>query len=326
VRRTIRRPAALLATLTATILAAGALAATPALAAGTEHITNGTFTSGTAPWWGTTNLSIAASSGQLCTQVPSGTENAWDAIVGYSGVPLVKGDKYTVTFDASASVATTVKANAQMSEDPYTATMSRDTALSSSMRSFTYTFTSSLDDPAGSIQFQIGGASRAWRFCLDNVSVVSEAGTVDPNGPENVVNGAFDEGMSSWYTYGTDDASVTGGALCAEVPAGLANPWDAGIGQNGIELVEGATYTFAFEASADPDMSIRASVQLGEEPYTAYLAQTVSLESDQTAFSYAFTADESTTLAQVAFQIGGSASAATVCLDNVSLRGGPEAE
>jgi endoglucanase len=293
-----------------------------ALAAPTEHISNGSFTSSVDPWWGTDDLSLKVTSGRLCTQVPSGTENAWDAIVGYNGVPLVKGDKYTLKFQASTSVASTVKANVQLSEDPWTPALSRDTALSSSLKSFTYTFTSTLDSDSGTLQFQVGGGAKAMRFCLDNVSLTSETGSVGPVGPEQVINGSFEEGLNPWYAYGTDSADVQDGMLCASVPEGLENPWDAGIGQNDITLVEGEDYTFSFNASADPKASVRANVQLGEDPYTTYFSDTVSLGSSMRKFSYTFTASADTSIAQVAFQVGGSSSPYTFCVDDVSLRGG----
>lgn len=319
---TRRRALIALATMTAATLATTGLTSVPAQAATTEHISNGTFTSTTDPWWGTSNLTLAVSKGQLCTQVPTGTENLWDASVGYNGIPLVNGDKYTVKFSASASVAATIKANVQLSEDPYTATMSRDTALTATMKTFTYTFTSSLDADAGTFTFQLGGKAKAFKFCLDNVSVTSEAGTTTPSGPEQVRNGTFEDADNGWFSYGTSSASVTSGRLCAEVPGGLENLWDAGVGQNDISVVEGATYTLAFEASAKPASKIRAAVQLSEDPYTAFTAQDINLTTSAKKYSYTFTADASTSAAQVTFQVGGASSDFTFCVDNVSLRGG----
>jgi len=40
--------------------------ATPAHADGPEQIVNGTFDSGHAPWWGTANITLDSSGGQLC--------------------------------------------------------------------------------------------------------------------------------------------------------------------------------------------------------------------------------------------------------------------
>jgi endoglucanase len=142
---------------------------------------------------------------------------------------------------------------------------------------------------------------------------------------EQVTNGGFDDGSAGWYSYGTDPASVVDGRYCADVPGGLANPWDAGIGQNGTRLVAGAKYTFTFEATAAPAASVKAAVQLGSEPYTSYLGKTVGLTDQSQKFTFDFTASEDTTKGQVAFQLGGSATAYTFCVDNVSLVGGEAA-
>lgn len=317
-----RRAAVAFATIATATLTAACLTALPARAGTIEHVSNGTFTGSVDPWWGTSNLTLSASGGQLCTQVPSGTSNIWDASVGYNGVELVKGDKYTLKFDASASVATTVKANVQLSEDPYTATLARDTALTSSKKTFTYAFTSTLDAYSGTLTFQLGGATRAYKFCLDNVSLTSETAAVDPNGPERVQNGTFDDGTNGWFSYETGTPSITSGKLCAVAPSGLSNIWDAGIGQSGIVLTEGYDYTLSFEASAKPAATVRASVQLGEEPYTSYYAENLDLTTKATKYTTTFTASESTDIAQVVFQVGGASDEFTFCVDNVSLRGG----
>jgi endoglucanase len=320
-RTSRRRAAVAVATIATATLTAVSLTAIPAQADTTEHVSNGTFTGSVDPWWGTSNLTLSASGGQLCTQVPSDTTNLWDASVGYNGVPLVKGDKYTLKFDASASVAATVKANVQLGEEPYTATLARDTALTSRKKSFTYTFTSTIEADSGTLTFQLG-AGKAYKFCLDNVSLTSETAEVDPNGPERVQNGTFDDGTNGWFSYETETPSVTSGKLCAVVPTGLSNIWDAGIGQSGIVLTEGSDYTLSFDASASPAATVRASVQLGEEPYTAYYAENLNLTTKATKHTTTFTASESTDLAQVVFQIGGASDEFTFCVDNVSLRGG----
>ncbi len=325
IRTPRRRTTALLAAAAAAALATAGLVVIPAQAAVTEHIVNGTFDTGTDPWWATSNTAISAVDGRLCAQVPAGTTNPWDASIGHNGIPLVDGDSYTLTFTASASTPVTVKANVQLNVDPYTAALSRDVALTEQAQTFTYAFTSSLDSADGTFTFQIGGAAQAWTFCLDDVSLTSEAGDGSGTGedsPEQLSNGGFDEGTAGWYSYGTTSTAVTDGRLCSVVPAGLANPWDAGVGQNDISLVAGDTYTFSFEASASPAASVRAAVQLGEDPYTSYFGESVPLTAEAKQYTYTFTAPEATDKAQVAFQVGGAAEEYTFCLDDVSLRGG----
>jgi endoglucanase len=139
---------------------------------------------------------------------------------------------------------------------------------------------------------------------------------------EQIVNGGFDDGTAPWWWTGNAPGAVLDGRLCATVPGGTANPWDAIIGQNEIDLEAGQSYAFEFTASASVPVSIRANVQLSDPPYTAELSEVVPLTATAAKVQHRFTAGASTTKAQVAFQIGGSAEAFTFCVDDVSLAGG----
>ncbi|MBN1174419.1 MAG: glycoside hydrolase family 9 protein [Micromonosporaceae bacterium] len=143
---------------------------------------------------------------------------------------------------------------------------------------------------------------------------------------EQLVNGSFDEGTSGWYSYGTSSSGVSDGRMCATTPAGLANAWDAGVGQNDLTLLSGSEYTLSFTASADPATSIKAVVQLGVDPYTGYLGQVVALTPEAQEFSFTFTGLEDTKQAQVAFHLGGASAEYTFCVDDVSLLGGEPKE
>jgi endoglucanase len=155
----------------ATALVATALVGTPAAAEGPEQIVNGTFDNGHAPWWATGNLTLDSSGGQLCADVPGGTVNPWDAIIGQDNVPLVAGETYEFRFFGSATPARVGKALIQLPVDPYTQYLSATPELSVSGNDYTYTFTSSVDLPGAQVAFQIGGSATPWRICLDNVSL-----------------------------------------------------------------------------------------------------------------------------------------------------------
>ncbi|MFY1701456.1 glycoside hydrolase family 9 protein [Micromonospora sp. WMMA1923] len=149
---------------------------------------------------------------------------------------------------------------------------------------------------------------------------------VPPDAPEQVRNGDFGEGVSPWFSFGTGALQVTDGKLCTTVPGGLANPWDAGIGQEGIPLIAGAEYTLGFDATADPGTAIKAVLQLGGPPYTSYATVDATAGNSGERVEQTFTVPEGNPSAQLIFQIGGSAAAQTFCLDNVSLRGGEAPE
>ncbi|HEU5108065.1 MAG TPA: glycoside hydrolase family 9 protein, partial [Micromonosporaceae bacterium] len=303
------------------------LAAAPASAAPVEHIDNGTFDSSVAPWWNTENTPTSVVDGRLCAEVPAGTANPWDAAIGHNDIPLADGDPYTLRFTASADAPVTARVNVQLNEAPYTTALSREVALTTEPQTFTYAFDGNLDSANGALTFQVGGGATAYTLCLDDVSLVSDSDAPPPEGgPEQVENGDFADGTAGWFTYGTTTSGVDGGALCADVPGGLANPWDAGIGQNSVPLVEGAAYTFSFKASGNPPATVRAAVQLGEDPFTAALSETVSLTADTATYTYTFTSPIGTDNGQVVLQVGGNAAAYRICLDDVSLRGGEEEE
>src|SRR4051794_5296459 len=58
---------------------------------------------------------------------------------------------------------------------------------------------------------------------------------------EQVRNGTFDTTSDPWWTSNVT-AGLSGGQLCAEVPGGTTNRWDAAVGQNDITLVKGESY------------------------------------------------------------------------------------
>jgi endoglucanase len=175
-RRLHRRSAArALAITAAAALAATALAPGVAYAEGPELISNGTFDTGTAPWWHTGNISLTVVDGQACADIPGATTNPWDVIIGYDNVPLQNGESYSFGFFATATPAKVAKALVQLPVDPFTQYLSANPELSVSGNDYTYTFTSPVDLPNGQVAFQLGGSAEPWRFCMDNVSLTGGA-------------------------------------------------------------------------------------------------------------------------------------------------------
>ncbi|MFF0152171.1 glycoside hydrolase family 9 protein [Micromonospora sp. NPDC005203] len=147
-----------------------------------------------------------------------------------------------------------------------------------------------------------------------------------PDAPEQIDNGDFSEGVSPWFSFGTGALAVTDGQLCTTVAGGLANPWDAGIGQDGVPLIAGAEYTLGFAVSATPGAAVKAVLQLGSAPYTTYAAVDATATGTLQRVEQTFTVPDDNSNAQLIFQVGGSAQTQTICLDDVSLRGGEPPE
>jgi endoglucanase len=236
-RRVVRTIAAVAAAVvTATMLNPTAAAQPP------ELIDNGTFDTGTAPWWWTANAPASVVDGRMCAEIAGGTVNPWDAIVGQNDLPLQAGESYELSFDASASVPVGVLAKMQLQVEPWTERLSQPTILGTEAQHFSYTFTSDVDSATDQLAFQVGGSAQPWTFCLDNVSLVGGAEPpvyVPDTGPRVRVNqvGYLPDGPKN-ATLVTESAqalpwSVANGAGTV-VASGQTTPRgvDAASGQN----------------------------------------------------------------------------------------------
>ncbi|ANS69944.1 secreted endoglucanase [Streptomyces lincolnensis] len=140
---------------------------------------------------------------------------------------------------------------------------------------------------------------------------------------EQVKNGTFDTTTAPWWTTSNVTAELSGGQLCADVPGGTANRWDAAVGQNDITLVKGESYKFSFSANGSPEGHVlRAIVGLSAAPYDTYFEVSPQLSVSGNTYSYTFTSPVDTAQGQVGFQLGGSADPFRYCMDDVSLLGG----
>ncbi|WP_406497349.1 glycoside hydrolase family 9 protein [Streptomyces sp. NBC_01604] len=140
---------------------------------------------------------------------------------------------------------------------------------------------------------------------------------------EQVKNGTFDTTTVPWWTTSNVTAALSDGQLCADVPGGTANRWDAAVGQNDLALVKGESYRFAFTANGSPDgHAVRAIVGLSAAPYDTYFEVTPQLSVSGNSYSYTFTSPVDTAQGQVGFQLGGGADPFRFCMDDVSLLGG----
>ena len=101
---------------------------------------------------------------------------------------------------------------------------------------------------------------------LAGLALVAGAAAAPPasaEGPEQVVNGDFSDGLNGWNAY--PSASVVDGRGCIDVPAGTG-AYSAAITQI-VPMVEGETYALRFSALASPGLSstVRAVIQAGPE-------------------------------------------------------------
>ncbi|MBB4691665.1 glycoside hydrolase family 9 protein [Paractinoplanes abujensis] len=145
--------------------------AVPAQAAEVEQVVNGGFADGTAPFWANGGMTLALDDGRGCVDVPGGTANKWDAILGQNDIDLVAGENYRFAFDASGSAAKSVRAVVGLAVDPYDTYFEQSPVLGETQH-YEWTFTAAASTAQGQVAFQLGGSPDPWRFCVDNVSLV----------------------------------------------------------------------------------------------------------------------------------------------------------
>ncbi|WP_405920643.1 glycoside hydrolase family 9 protein [Streptomyces longwoodensis] len=163
------------ALLTLTALLGTALTALPVQQAGAEEaeqVRNGTFDTTSDPWW-TSNVTAGLSDGRLCADVPGGTTNRWDSAIGQNDITLVKGETYRFSFHASGVPEShVVRAIVGLAVSPYDTWQEASPVLTEADGSYSYTFTAPVDTTQGQVAFQVGGSTDAWRFCVDDVSLL----------------------------------------------------------------------------------------------------------------------------------------------------------
>ncbi len=280
-----------------------------------HRLENGSFDDGTDGWWmnNVDEETVSTDGGELCFEVPGDTVYPWDVMLGQSEVMLQAGTVYEFQFTARASTEVAIKGLVGEPDDPWNEFSTLQVTLGPETQTFTQPFEMEETDQLPQVAFQLGGTEGAWTFCVDDISVEQLV-------RENVVNGSFDDGFSGWWTdeYVTEP-NVSSGACCLAVPA-TDQTWQGQLGQSGIPIEAGVSYTLSFAAKGAPQ-SIRAIVQ-DPEDYSELGALSIILTEEGEVYTTTFTATASVPEANFIFQLGGAEMAYDLCIDDVSLVGG----
>jgi endoglucanase len=138
-----------------------------------------------------------------------------------------------------------------------------------------------------------------------------------------IANGTFDNGnLAPWWTAGSATMQPIDGRLCVDVAAGTVNPWDAMVGQAGIQLELGKIYHYQFDVFADQPVSFVTTLQLGQDPYTSAFYRQLEAGTASQTYSFDFSPEIAVANGTVTFQVGGAAQSFRLCLDNIALTGG----
>ncbi len=152
-------------------VAAGVIFAFVVPAAAAELVKNGGISSAANWWWTEATTKGKVEGGQLCADVPTGTANPWDVILGQNDISLEQGKQYKFSFKASGDPTGPVRAIVGLQVAPYTTYFELKRTAPTAGRSFSGTFTSPVTLSNAQVAFQVGGASKPWKFCVDNISL-----------------------------------------------------------------------------------------------------------------------------------------------------------
>jgi len=284
----------------------------PGLLGGVNLLNNGDFSNGAAPF-GPYGHTGGVVDGQYCAVINGPLADPWGAGLGYDNIELPAGD-YEFSFDAATTGSFT--ALVQQNGGAYT-TYSSTTVTGEELTHYDLSFTLAAPVASANLQFHFGplAADQSYEYCIDNVYLGAPA-------VEYVTNGDFSDTQDPWKADGVTSASIDSGALCVEVPGGTTNPWDVNIHYDAMQLPKGP-YTLSFKASGTGG-PMRAIVGLGAAPYTVYTEYIDTPGEDLEQHTVFFTMNNASDNAQIAFQVGGSSTPWTFCVDDVSLLSGGE--
>lgn len=146
-------------------------------------IVNGDFSNGTTGWtpsaWSPDGGAAGTPSvqgGVFAYAVANGGTDTWNVQVFQTAVPFVKGTSYTLSFDASASAARSIKVYANQGA------LDKAVSLGTTSATYTYAFTSDSTE-SGRLSFDLGGPGAAGTTVqLDNVSILTAPTAISPAG------------------------------------------------------------------------------------------------------------------------------------------------
>lgn len=241
-------------------------------------------------------------------------------------VPLQKGGKYKVTFDAYADAARSMITDISGPDHNYTRYFA-DTKVDLGTETKTYTYEFQMtgsDDANGRLEFNLGKTLSTATVYLSNIRIektgyeeIKEDTTKKALADGNYVyNGSFQEGtgrLKYWEITKPENvtADVTnledGRRLKVTSPAGTENG-KVLVGQSDLALTAGTDYELSFRAQAEEAKQMKVTVA-GQE-------QVFDLTTEEKNYSVKFKTAESLTDKNLSFDLG---LGTTVYLDDVRI-------
>ena len=180
-------------------------------------------------WWATPAIKLEYQPGALCGVVAGGTAQPWDAILGFNGLSLTKGERYRLSVTVSGDPGGPMRALAQKAAEPWTAEGEIARSVNAGKQTLSEDFTAAETHAEAQLVFQLGGSDDPWRFCLHAASLqsgqeaaaesatsVSSAIRVNqfayfPNGPKHATLVRKDRSRVKWRLLSASGEQVASG-------------------------------------------------------------------------------------------------------------------
>ncbi|KUP23801.1 carbohydrate binding domain-containing protein [Paenibacillus sp. DMB5] len=297
-----------------------------------EMVMNGGFKEGSTQGWTlfkkdwvdndpVKNTAMTAGNGVLQVALGGSGDEEWNVQVKQGAIPVEKGKKYLLRFDAEASAARLIRVLVQhdgSSDNNWTAYMNETASLTEAGGHFEYYFTAPESDAAAVLQFSLGKITEplgAHTVSLGNISLLQVNPVIagEAYGENLIPNGDFSAPIQGWSSYSSDSVELSigneNGALRMQVGSTGANSWDRQVYYEGVAYNEGNHYTLTFKAKAEAPRKMNISIgwldAANNYTWHGYASKIVDLGTDYTEYTLEFdVTGGSTSIGRISFELG----------------------
>ncbi|MBN2435668.1 MAG: carbohydrate binding domain-containing protein [Spirochaetes bacterium] len=209
-----------------------------------------------------TNAVPSVQSGEMKISVTDvNSSNDWNIQLVQKNVPVVKGESYTLSFDARTTDSREITALVGEDAGSYARYGQNKFVIDTTMKTYSFDFMMSAETNTLSIvQFLLANGSGSYDIFIDNVVLKKADTPVELPTVDTFVNGSFASGLDGWDTYVHWDASASITVQSEEAKVDITSvgneTWGIIMHQGEYLFEEGKSYRASFRARSSVDVDI----------------------------------------------------------------------
>ncbi len=272
-------------------------------------------------YWDYADFTQDTSSGVLFLNITDGGLDNWMTQFRQSGLPLVEGELYNITFSARSNASRSIQTTMDSNYYPV--------SLNTIMTQFSFEFIAAANNSNGQLEFDLGGVnnSEVW---FDDISVYSYAPAIEPEGilyieGDLITNGDFSDDLNGWSDSGWAvpvDSNFTMDTSSGEL---FVNITDGGTLDHFVQLLQestpirdGALYNVTFTARANTTRNIKIAIGESVDPWGSYITLEFEINTTMTTYNFSFVSNLTDTTARLQINMG-AMDKSEVYLDNIQI-------